>query len=128
MDVVDAVKLIARRGIEGNADLGGRRQVTIIDLDRWQQLTAPLGGIDPVLRRANVAITGVDLEASRGCRLILGSCVIEILGETRPCRSLDFAATGLMKALDPRWGGGAYGRVVTGGTLTVGDNAELISP
>jgi len=125
MDAADSIKLIARRGIEGNADLGGRRQVTIIDLDRWHRLTASLGDIDPILRRANIAIVGVDLESTRGRSISLGPCVIEILGETRPCRSLDFAATGLMKALDPSWGGGVYGRVITGGVLTIGDAVKL---
>ena len=126
MDSVGSMKLIARRGIEGNADIGGQRQVTIIDLDRWHQLTESLGDVDPALRRANVAITGVDLEAMRGRKLTLGSCVIELLGETRPCRSLDFASAGLMAALDPHWGGGGYGRVLIGGLLGIGDPVELI--
>lgn len=121
MDAVPDAQFIARRGMAGNADAGGRRQVTVISRERWQELTAPLGGVDPVLRRANVLVSGIELEASRGRLLQIGDAQLRINGETRPCRALDFALPGLQHALDPRWGGGVYAEVTVGAVVRVGD-------
>ena len=126
MDEVPEAQFIARRGLAGNADAGGRRQVTIISRERWDELTAPLGDVDPVLRRANVMVSGIELETSRGRVLQVGSAVVRINGETRPCRSLDFVLDGLQHALDPRWGGGVYGEVAEGGVVHVGDVVRWI--
>jgi MOSC domain-containing protein YiiM len=128
MDAVDTVRFIARRGIADNADIGGRRQVTLIALERWRELTAPLGEIDPVVRRANVLLSGIELERSRGRVLQLGDAVLRINGETRPCRALDFVVPGLVRALDPRWGGGVYAEVVEGAVVHVGDSARWTEP
>jgi MOSC domain-containing protein YiiM len=126
MDAVPEAQLIARRGLAHNADAGGRRQVTIISRERWNELTAPLGDVDPVLRRANVMVSGIELEASRGRVLQLGAAAVRINGETRPCRSLDFAHKGLQQALDPHWGGGVYGEVIDGAVVRVGDVVRWI--
>jgi MOSC domain-containing protein YiiM len=126
MDAVPEAQFIARRGLAGNADAGGRRQVTIISRERWAELTGPLGDVDPVLRRANVMVSGIELEASRGRVLQVGAAIVRINGETRPCRSLDFAFDGLQRALDPRWGGGVYGEVAEGGVVRVGDVVRWI--
>jgi MOSC domain-containing protein YiiM len=128
MDAVDAARFIARRGIAENADIGGRRQVTLIALERWRQLTAPLGEIDPVVRRANVMLSGIELAGSRGRVLQLGDAVLQINGETRPCRALDFAVPGLVRALEPRWAGGVFAEVVEGAVVRVGDPARWAEP
>ena len=80
MDAVDEAQFIARRGLAGNADIGGRRQVTIIERGRWLEATAALGDVDPVLRRANVMVSGIDLEASRGRLLQVGDVILAIDG------------------------------------------------
>jgi MOSC domain-containing protein YiiM len=121
MDAVDEARLIARRGLAGNADIGGRRQVTVIARERWHELTASLGEVDPTLRRANVMVSGIELEGSRGRVLLIGAATVRVNGETRPCRSLDFALAGLQRALDAHWGGGVYTEVVAGGVVRVGD-------
>jgi MOSC domain-containing protein YiiM len=127
MDRVDTMQLIERRGIADNADIGGRRQVTILSIERWRDLTAELGDIDPATRRANVLVSGIELDDSRDRRLRIGACELLVNGETRPCRLMDFAVPGLQVALDPKWGGGAYAEVTTGGTVTVGDPVEWIT-
>jgi MOSC domain-containing protein YiiM len=38
---------------------------------------------------------------------------------------MDVAFQGLRRALEPGWGGGAYGRVVVGGEIRVGDEVRL---
>ena len=128
MDEVDEAPFIARRGLAGNADIGGRRQVTIIDRARWIEATTPLGDVDPVLRRANVMVSGIDLEASRGRLLQIGDATMRVNGETRPCRSLEFARAGLQHALDAHWGGGIYAEVVEGATVRVGDAVRWAEP
>src|SRR5687768_6723849 len=126
MDAVREVQFIARRGLAGNADAGGRRQVTIISRERWGELTEPLGHVDPVLRRANVMVSGIELDSSRGKLLQIGAATLRINGETRPCRSLDFALAGLQRALDPHWGGGVYAAVIEGGVVHVADAVQWI--
>ena len=121
MDAVRDVQFIARRGLAGNADAGGRRQVTIISRERWSELTHALGDVDPVLRRANVMVSGIELEASRGRLLQLGAATVRVNGETRPCRALDFALEGLQRALDGHWGGGVYAEVIEGAVVHVHD-------
>ena len=126
MDPVHEAHFIARRGIAGNADAGGRRQVTIISRERWRELTEALGEVDPVLRRANVMVSGIELEGSRGRLLQVGAATVRVNGETRPCRALDFALEGLQKALDPHWGGGVYAEVIDGAVVRVDDVVRWI--
>ena len=74
MDRPQSATLIAGQGIEGNADRGGKRQVTLIDTARWQDACAEVGQeVDPATRRANLLISGIDLRESRGRILRVGS-------------------------------------------------------
>jgi MOSC domain-containing protein YiiM len=122
MDPAERATLVAGRGILGNANQGGKRQVTILSSERWQTVTDGLDAdIPPIARRANLLVSGVDLEHTRGRILRIGSCRIRLLGETRPCERMDEAYDGLRAALDPHWGGGAYGEVLDDGEIAVGD-------
>lgn len=121
MDARPGAQLIAGQGLEDNANQGGKRQVTLLDADRWREVCAELDAeVDPELRRANLLLQGIDLENSRGKILRLGGCRLEICGETRPCRLMDESFPGLQAALDPGWRGGAYAVVLDGGELEVG--------
>jgi len=122
MDPHDRARLVAGRGIEGNANQGGKRQVTIIEAERWREANAELGvEVDPRARRANLMVSGVDLRESRGRTLRIGDCRIAIRGETRPCRLLDDAQPGLREALANDWRAGVYGEVLDDGEIAVGD-------
>jgi MOSC domain-containing protein YiiM len=122
MDLVPEAELRAGRGIAWNADFGGRRQVTILDAGEWERRLSVLGSaLDPSFRRANLLVRGVDLAESRGRILALGQCRIRIDGETKPCALMDEVLPGLRGALYERWGGGAWGAVVTGGRIALGD-------
>ena len=122
MDPVAGAALRAGRGLRDSADAGGRRQVTILSAERWARVCARLGAaLDPGLRRANLLVSGVDLERSTNRVLRVGSCRIRIVGETRPCERMDDAHPGLLAALDPPWAGGAYGEVLDDGDVAVGD-------
>jgi MOSC domain-containing protein YiiM len=126
MDPVSRATLVADQGIDGNANQGGTRQVTIIEKEVFDVIRTGLSpAVQPVMRRANLMVSGVRLEESRFRRLHVGSCVIELRGETRPCERMDEAHPGLRRALEPCWGGGAYGRVLVGGEIHVGDEVWL---
>ena len=110
------------KGLLGNANRGGRRQVTLISRERWNDVSRRLGVVVPPLtRRANLMISGLDLEKSRGRVLRIGGVRLRINGETRPCWQMEEAQPGLQDALDKQWGGGAFASVLEGGAIRVGD-------
>ena len=122
MDAASRATLVSGRGIAGNANQGGTRQVTIIDLERWEELTDQLGArLGTGARRANLVISGLDLFDSRGRTLRIGATRLLVRGETRPCQRMDDALDGLQSAMRERWGGGVFAEVVDGGEISVGD-------
>jgi MOSC domain-containing protein YiiM len=123
MDRVAVARVIAGRGIVGNANQRGRRQVTLLSSEHWKEITAALPSPDPIVRRANLLLSGIDLHSSRGKILRIGRIRVRILGETRPCERMDEACPGLRRALSVPWGGGAFGEVLEEGEISVGDAA-----
>jgi MOSC domain-containing protein YiiM len=122
MDAVTRATLVAGRGIAGNANQGGSRQVTVLAQPRWDEVVAALGlDADPALRRANLLVSELHLAQSRGRILRIGGCRVRLLGETRPCAAMDEALPGLQAALDANWGGGAYGEVLDDGEIVTGE-------
>jgi MOSC domain-containing protein YiiM len=83
-------------------------------------------GVDlgPGARRANLVLSNVNLENSRGRVLCIGSSCLRIAGETRPCEQMEQATRGLQQAMRERWGGGAYAEVLVAGRVAVGDNVR----
>ena len=129
MDAVDAAELVEGQGILGNANQGGGRQVTIISEEVFARLQSEFGsGAHPSARRANFLVSGIDLRESRGHVLRVGSAAIRLRGETRPCEQMDDACPGLREALQTDWAGGAFGAVVEGGSVRVGDPVALEGP
>jgi len=127
MDAVSSASVVSGRGIVGNANQGGKRQVTIVSSKNWEAVTAPLGATpDPRLRRANLLVSDVDFADSRGKVLKVGNVRIRIYGETRPCEQMEAAVPGLQEAMSVPWGGGAFGEVLDDGEIAVGDAVELI--
>jgi MOSC domain-containing protein YiiM len=126
MDGAESAELVVGTGIVGNADRGGRRQVTVISAERWRQAEAELGtDLDPELRRANLLVSGVDLVGARGKVLTIGEVRLSIGRECKPCRIMDDQHDGLQHALKADWGGGAYATVLEPGTIHVGDEVTL---
>lgn len=122
MDATQSAHLLAGQGLAGNADLGGRRQVTLIEEERWAQHMATLGiDLQPEVRRANMMVRHFPLENTRGRTVRIGTCLLRIAGETKPCHQMDAAWPGLKDAMYPRWGGGAFAEVLRGGWVAVGD-------
>ncbi len=125
MDPRDAAILVAGRGLAGNANQGGRRQVILLEESAWRDAMAALGAdLDPATRRANLLISGLSLEGSRGRVLRVGDCRLRIWSECAPCYQMDQAHPGLKTALRPHWRGGACAEVLEGGAVRIGDNVS----
>lgn len=122
MDAAARATLKAGRGIVGNANQGGLRQVTLLARERWDGLMSRLGGeLDASARRANVVLSGIDLENTGGRMLRVGACRLLVHGETKPCEQMEDALPGLRTAMREGWAGGVFAEVVEGGDIVVGD-------
>lgn len=122
MDRRDTATLVAGRGLLGNANQGGRRQVILLDEKAWADATAELAAdLDPSTRRANLLLSGVRLEGTRGRILHVGPTRLRIWFECAPCYQMDQAYPGLQEALRPCWRGGACAEVMEGGEVRAGD-------
>lgn len=116
-------ELVEGRGLVGSAPARGLRQVTILSREGWRRAAMQAGqpDADPAFRRANLLVTGVNLEETRGRTLAVGATRILIHGETKPCQRMDSGALPLREALAPEWRGGAFGQVMVGGRIRLGD-------
>lgn len=129
MDPREAATLVPGRGLAGNANQGGRRQVTLISEEGWAEALTALGDrVDPSARRANLLVAGVELEATRGRVLRVGPCRLRIWSECTPCKQMDEARHGLRAALRPHWRAGACAEVLEGGEIRVGDTVAWEEP
>jgi MOSC domain-containing protein YiiM len=127
MDALDVGELIAGRGLAGSVGRSTRRQVTIIEREVWDRMQEELQTAIPyAARRANLMISGIRLEETRGRVLCIGATQVKIGGHTTPCERMDEACEGLQAKLAPHWGGGAFGQVLVGGMIRLGDEVRWI--
>ena len=125
MRVVDSVRLVADRGIEGDRGArraGGQRQVTLLQQEHLPVLGALLDGkpIDPALLRRNLLVAGINLLALRTRRFSIGDAVLEGTGYCHPCSRMERAlGAGGYNAM--RGHGGITARVLAGATIHRGD-------
>ncbi len=112
-------------GLVGDRARTPQRQVTILTTDGWAAATAEAGATaPPSARRANLVVSGIALPHAIGTRLRVGEAVIEILGETEPCRRMEEVSPGLRAALKPDRRAGVFGAILSGGLIRVGDPVE----
>jgi MOSC domain-containing protein YiiM len=129
MDARPQAELVAGRGLVGNANQGGRRQVTLIEREAWDACMSALdASLPPETRRANLMVSGVRLRKTRGYTLEVGDCLLEVMGETKPCERMEEALNGLKGVMYEEWRGGVFATVVRGGTIRVGDAVTLHEP
>ena len=122
MDAVGQARAIPGHGLEGNADKGKIRQITIIEREMWEAVTSRTGSdAPPSSRRANLMLSGISLANTRNRVLRIGVVRLLIAGETKPCERMEAVAAGLEQAMYDGWYGGAFAQVLNGGTIRTGD-------
>lgn len=125
MVVVQTAALEPGRGIVGDRyqRLDGGRQVTLIGAENLRAIADFLGRDRPVapdLVRRNIVVAGMNLLALKDHRLRLGEAILETTGECHPCsRMEEVLGVGGYNAM--RGQGGVTARVITGGSVSVGD-------
>jgi MOSC domain-containing protein YiiM len=137
IDEVEEVEALAGLGLVGDRRVGAkrrpdprsRRHVTLVQAEHLPAVGALLGRapVDPRLLRRNLVVAGCNLRAFQGRRFTIGEVLLEGTGECHPCsRMEETLGPGGYQAM--RGHGGLNARIVTGGTLRLGDLVELGPP
>ena len=130
MAEVQQCEVLPGRGITTENRKRGKREITLISQELWQQACAELGTTLPwYTRRANLLIEGLDFASLVGQVINIGDQVtVRVHGETKPCGIMDQQYDGLRKMLEPDFRGGVFGQVLNGGTLRVGLKVTTVAP
>lgn len=131
MEEIAEASVSVERGLAGDYK-GARyrnRQITILAREDWEAAAADAGAPDTpwMVRRANLLVECLRLPRAKGAVLRLGDVTLEVTGQTYPCRRMEEALPGLLKALARDWRGGLTTRVLTPGTIRIGDVVEIVS-
>lgn len=106
----------------------GKRQVTILSNEAWRAACSEAGAdLHWTTRRANLLVENLHLPQQPGRVVCIGDLRLEITMETAPCSRMDEQHHGLRDALAPDWRGGVCCRVLSGGTIRVGDTVSVES-
>jgi MOSC domain-containing protein YiiM len=137
MQALEAVEAVAGEGLAGDryfAKVGfysprptdpGAREVTLIEAETLDSLASEhriaLGAGD---HRRNLTTRGVRLNDLLGQRFAIGEVLLEGVKDCPPCEHLEgLVGKPVLRPLVNR--GGLRARVVTGGTIRVGDRVEV---
>ena len=132
MVVYASAKVSFDKGIgdDSRGIIKGDRQVTVMAQESWDKVCEEMGmKLHWTTRRANILISGIDLENSTGMILKIGDFFLEITGELNPCQRMDDQVVGLTKALTPNWRGGVTCKILSEGyvnekdVVAIGDKA-----
>lgn len=130
MRVVAEAVAEAGRGLSGDyyADSpGSKRQVTLIQAEHLAVIAALTGQatVPPEWLRRNLVISGINLLALRDRPFRIGGVLFEGTGPCAPCSQMEqVLGAGGYTAM--RGHGGITARVLTGGTLRIGDRVEYL--
>lgn len=126
MQLLDECEVLAGRGLSLENRPVGKREITLLSVERWADACRELGADVPwTFRRANLLIRGIDLAGAIGKTLTIGPVRVLVHGETRPCKIMDAQHQGLRTALVPHVRGGVHAEVVTGGAVRKGDRVTV---
>ena len=128
MEELNQVNVTCENGVEGDfRGKPGKRQVTVLSLDSWQDACDEVGETLPwTIRRANLLVEGMRFsERNVGDVISIGSLQLQITRETDPCPRMDEQFQGMTQALRPEWRGGVCCRVLSEGDIQLGDSVLL---
>jgi MOSC domain-containing protein YiiM len=124
---LEEANLVEGYGIEGDSKGGHKtRQLNIMAYERLAALAEAGYDTAPGRMGEQIIVKGVDVEALQpGDRIQLGDTVIEVTKPRTGCDKFE-AVQGKTRAPVPQMG--MMAKVVTGGTLRVGDPAAVLQP
>ncbi len=129
MVAVDQVDVKIGTGLEGDHYNGGfknKRDVTLIQFEHLEVISQLVGRdtVSPNLLRRNIAVSGINLASLKDKQFQIGEVVLEGTGLCHPCSRMERnLGEGGYNAV--RGHGGITARVVTGGTVNLGDSVRL---
>lgn len=126
MKSIDHVEAETGRGLVGDRYHGSRhRQVSIQSATALADASATLGEpIEPAATRRNITISSGHVPSDPGHTISIGDVELEVVRVAAPCRLLDDQiGDGARHALRLR--AGSIFRILSGGTITVGDPVNL---
>ncbi|GAB1110792.1 MOSC domain-containing protein [Shewanella algae] len=130
MDLLPYAEVSLAQGVEGDVfGKPGKRQVTLLSQQQWQQACAQLQTELPwTSRRANLLLDGLEFAPELvGKYLKIGEqLVLELTGETDPCGKMERAYPGLEAALTPAWRGGCTAKVINPGKIRPQDPVQVL--
>lgn len=124
---VDSVVAEAGAGLVGDRYHGTRhRHVSIQSQEFLDRAAADLGhDFDPGATRRNITVDAGEIPTKPGTRLTIGDVELEVVRLLAPCRLLD-DDMGRGAAAAMRGRGGSACRVLTSGTIRVGDDVVIV--
>jgi MOSC domain-containing protein YiiM len=127
MRAVDHIEVETGRGIVGDRYHGTKhRHVTVQSSWSLDEAASVFGHPVPAeLTRRNVTTDSGEVPRTPGARLLLGPVLLEVVRVAAPCKLLDDTiGRGAQEALRRR--AGSVCRVLSGGTVVVGDLFEVV--
>ena len=126
MRAVEHVEVEAGRGIVGDRYHGTRhRHVTVQSRTSLDEAAEHFGaGVPTGLTRRNLTVSDGVVPRDPGSRIRIGDVLLEVVRVAAPCKLLDDTiGRGAQEALRRR--AGSVCRVLEGGMITLGDEADL---
>lgn len=127
----DQVRAVADRGLEGDryfdsnaGDHDPADEITLIAAESltWARTEHDVT-LEPGEHRRNIVIEGLDLLALVEQTVEVGDVVVEVMADNPPCKYLqELTGKPVLTALRQR--GGVRGRIVSSGTIRVGDAVQ----
>jgi len=130
MREVDSAEAAVGAGLSGDRYKGGsgKRDVTLIQAEHLPAIAALAGhdAVAPATLRRNLVVSGIPLVALKGRRFRIGEVVLEGTAPCDPCSRMEEAlGPGGFNAM--RGHGGLCARIVSGGTMRLGDAVEALA-
>ena len=129
MGAVERIEVEAGRGVVGDRYFGSRhRHVSIQSLSELAEAAVARGAPVPAsATRRTITVDHGRIPTTPGARLTVGDVELEVVRKAAPCRVMETSVgPGAARAMHER--GGAVCRVLTSGTVAVGDPVVLDPP